>query len=102
MFATCGDGLIKALVKLLKAQVLLRGDLAFKAFEQASTMYFIQNGCVQVRASATIAGPTERDRNLIVLARACLLVLACLCLLACACLLVLGGRSSTRRRPSST
>ena len=48
MFATCGDGFIKALVQLLRPQVLLRGDCAFKAYEAASTMYFIQNGCVQI------------------------------------------------------
>lgn len=48
MFATCGESFIKALVQLLKPQVLLRGDCAFQALEQASTMYFIQNGCVQI------------------------------------------------------
>ena len=48
MFATCDDGFIKSLVQLLKPQVLLRGDCAFKAYEAASTMYFIQNGCVQI------------------------------------------------------
>ena len=45
MFASCDDGFR---VKTLKPQVLLKGDCAFKAYESASTMYFIQNGCVQI------------------------------------------------------
>jgi CRP-like cAMP-binding protein len=48
MFAQCDDGFIKSLVRTLKPQVLMRGDCAFKAYEAAQTMYFIQNGCVQI------------------------------------------------------
>ena len=48
MFASCDDGFIKSLVQTLKPQVLLRGDCAFKAYETATTMYVIQNGCVQI------------------------------------------------------
>jgi hypothetical protein len=48
MFEKCDDSFIKALVRLLQPQVLLCGDYAFKVYELGSTMYFIQNGSVQI------------------------------------------------------
>ena len=48
MFEHCDDSFIKALVQLFKPQVLLKGDCAFKAQELGHTMYFIENGYVQV------------------------------------------------------
>ena len=48
MFEKCDDSFIKALVRLLQPQVLLCGDYAFKVYELGSTMYFIQNGCIQI------------------------------------------------------
>jgi len=52
MFENCDDAFIKALVQLLKPQVLLMGDCAFKVYEMGSTMYFIQNGCMQILGEA--------------------------------------------------
>ena len=48
MFEKCDDSFIKALVRLLQPQVLLCGDYAFKVYELGSTMYFVQNGSVQI------------------------------------------------------
>ena len=48
MFEACDDGFIKALVQLLMPQVLMKGDYAFKVYELGQTMYFIQNGSVQI------------------------------------------------------
>ena len=48
MFEQCDDGFIEELVQLLKPQVLLAGDCVFRAYEPGKTMYFIQNGAVQI------------------------------------------------------
>ena len=48
MFADTDDIFIKALVRVLKPQVLMRGDCAFRVNEPGDCMYFIQSGCVQI------------------------------------------------------
>lgn len=48
MFEACDEGFIKALVQLLKPQVLLQDDCVFRAHELGDCMYFIQNGCIQI------------------------------------------------------
>ena len=53
MFEGCDDGFIKALVQLLLPQVLLQGDYAFKVLELGQTMYFIQNGSIQIVSDST-------------------------------------------------
>jgi len=48
MFNVCDDNFIRTLVRLLKPQVLLEGDYAFRYGEMGDTMYFVQSGIVQI------------------------------------------------------
>ena len=48
MFADADDNFVRAIVRLLKPQVLLEGDLAFRKNEPGDTMFFIQMGRVQI------------------------------------------------------
>ena len=56
MFASTDDAFIKVLTRVLKPMVLLRGDCAFRSNEPGDSMYFIQNGCMQM---------TNEDRSLV-------------------------------------
>ena len=56
MFAETDDIFIKALVRALKPQVLMRGDCAFRVNEPGDCMYFLQSGCVQI---------TNADRSVV-------------------------------------
>ena len=47
-FAETDDIFIKALVRVLRPEVLLRGDCIFRMNEPGDSMYFIQNGCMQM------------------------------------------------------
>ena len=57
MFEGCDDSFIKALVMILKPQVLLKGDCAFKVHESGQTMYFIQHGCIQITDAEGTTSP---------------------------------------------
>lgn len=48
LFDVCDENLIKGLVCVLKPQVLLRGDCAFRIHEPGDEMYFIQHGRMQM------------------------------------------------------
>ena len=48
MFKETDTNFIRSLVRLLKPQVLLQGDFAFRYGEVGDTMYFVQSGIVQV------------------------------------------------------
>lgn len=48
MFAATDANFIRALVRLLKPQVLLEGDYAFRYGEVGDTMFFVQSGLVQI------------------------------------------------------
>jgi len=48
MFQSADDNFVRAIVRLLKPQVLLEGDLAFRKNEPGDTMFFIQMGRVQI------------------------------------------------------
>ena len=49
MFRDTDDMFIKALVRTLQPQVLLRGDYLFRMNEPGDCMFFIKNGCVQIK-----------------------------------------------------
>ena len=49
MFKDTDDAFIKVLVRMLQPQVLLRGDYLFRMNEPGDCMYFIKNGCVQIK-----------------------------------------------------
>ena len=49
MFRKTDDMFIKALVRTLQPQVLLRGDYLFRMNEPGDSMFFIKNGCVQIK-----------------------------------------------------
>ena len=49
MFAKTDDMFIKALVRALRPQVVLRGDYLFHMNEPGDCMFFIKNGCVQIK-----------------------------------------------------
>ena len=49
MFAKTDDMFIKALVRALRPQVVLRGDYLFHMNEPGDSMFFIKNGCVQIK-----------------------------------------------------
>ena len=48
MFAEMDVTFVRAIVRLLKPQVLLEGDFAFRKNEPGDTMYFIQMGRIQI------------------------------------------------------
>jgi len=48
MFAATDNNFIRALVRILKPQVLLEGDYAFRFGEMGDTMFFVQTGSVQI------------------------------------------------------
>ena len=48
LFANCDEAFIKSLVGILRPQVLLRGDCAFRVREPGDEMYFIQSGRMQM------------------------------------------------------
>ena len=48
MFDATDDNFIRALVRMLKPQVLLVGDYAFRYGEAGESMYFVQSGAVQI------------------------------------------------------
>ena len=50
MFKKTDDMFIKALVRTLQPQVLLRGDYLFRMNEPGDCMFFIKNGCVQLKS----------------------------------------------------
>ena len=49
MFSETDDMFIKALVRTLQPQVLLRGDWLFRMNEPGDCMFFIKNGCIQIK-----------------------------------------------------
>ena len=48
MFAATDNNFVRALVRMLKPQVLLEGDFAFRHGEAGDTMFFVQSGVVQI------------------------------------------------------
>ena len=50
MFRNTDDMFIKALVRTLQPQVLLRGDYLFRMNEPGDCMFFIKSGCVQLKS----------------------------------------------------
>lgn len=48
MFAATDNNFVRALVRMLKPQVLLEGDFAFRYGEMGDTMFFVQAGAVQI------------------------------------------------------
>ena len=48
MFDATDDNFIRALVRMLKPEVLLVGDYAFRYGEAGESMYFVQSGAVQI------------------------------------------------------
>ena len=48
MFERCGDTFINQLVRVLRPQVLLEGDYAFRLNDTGDCMYFLKKGAVQI------------------------------------------------------
>ena len=48
MFDRCDDAFIYQLVRVLRPQVLLKGDFAFKLNDPGDCMYFLKKGAVQI------------------------------------------------------
>ena len=54
MFEGCDDVFINQLVRVLRPQVLLKGDCAFKLNDPGDSMYFLKKGAVQITNGGVI------------------------------------------------